>query len=71
MRAEVAVPGGDGTNSAQGHADASADESVPHGTVRSQPRGDVATDYAEDNAIGRGKEKRLVGNVFAEWWENP
>ena len=71
VRAEVVVPGGDGTNSAQHNTDASADESVPHGTVRSQPCGDVATDDAEDSAIDRGKEKRLVGSVFAERWENP
>jgi len=64
------VPGGDGTNSAQHNTDASADESVPHGTVRSQPCGDVATDDAEDSAIDRGKEKRLVGSVFAQAWEN-
>ena len=70
MRTEVAVPGDSGTNSAQDNADASTDESVAHGAVRSQPCGDVATDDAENNAIGSGKEQRLVGSVFADRWEN-
>ena len=71
MRAEVTVPGDDGTESAQGNADASADESVPHRTVRSQSCCDVAADDAEENAIGRGKEEGLVGSVFAERRKNP
>jgi hypothetical protein len=45
-------------------------QSVAHGTVRSQPCGDVATDNAEDNAIHSGEEKRPVGDVFAQGWEN-
>ena len=68
--AEVAVPGDGGTENAEENADASADQSVAHGTVRSQPCGDVATDNAEDNAIGSGKEKWFVGSVFAQGWEN-
>jgi hypothetical protein len=70
VRTEIAVPGDGGTERSEDNADASADESVPHRTVRSQPCGDVATDDAEDNAIGRSKEKRLVGSVFAERWED-
>ena len=70
MRAEVAVPGRGGTESGQNNADAPADKSVAHGAVRSQPCSDVATEDAEDNAIGSGKEKRLVGGVFAQAWEN-
>jgi len=70
VRAEVTVPGDDGTESAQDHADASADEGVPHRTVRSQPCGDVAADDAEDNAIGRSKDKGPVGGVLAERREN-
>jgi len=68
--AKVAVPGGGGTETAQDHANASAEERVAHGTVRSQPGGDVATDDAVDSAIGSRKDKRLVGSVFAERWEN-
>jgi len=65
VRAQVAVPRGDGTESGQNNADASADESVTHGAVGSQPCSDVATDDAEDNSIGRGKEKGLAGSVLA------
>jgi len=70
VTAKVAVPGGGGTDTPQDNANASPDECVAHGTVRGQPCGDVATDDAEDSSIGSGKEKRLVGNVFAERWEN-
>ena len=70
VRTEVAVPGGGGTESAQDNADASTDESVAHRVARSQPCGDVAADDAENNAIGSGKDQRLVGNVFAKRWEN-
>ena len=71
MRTEITVPGDGGTESSEDNADASADKSMPHRTMRSQSCGDVATDDTEDNAIGCSKEKRLVGSVFAERWENP
>ena len=70
VRTEIAVPGGSGTERSEDNADASADESVPHGTVRSQPCGDVAADDAENNAIGSGEEQRLVRSIFAKRWEN-
>ena len=54
MRAEVAVPSDDGSEGAEDNADASADQSVAHGTVRSEPGGGVATDDAEDSAISSG-----------------
>lgn len=70
MRAEVAIPGNGGTESPQDNADASTDESVAHGVVRSQPCGNVATDDAENNAIGGAKEQGFVGSVFANRREN-
>jgi hypothetical protein len=70
MSAEVAVPSGDGSNGTEDNADATADQRVAHGTVRSKPCGGIATDDAEDSAIGSGEEKRLIGNVLAEGWEN-
>ena len=70
VRAEVAVPSGNGTQSAKDNADTSANESVAHGTVRSQSCRKEATDDAEDNAIASGEEKRFVGCVFSDRREN-
>lgn len=65
VRPEIAVPRHSRTDDAEDNADASADQGVLHGFIRSQPRGYVATDDPEDHAIRSGKQEWFAGSVPA------